>query len=148
MDAALTAFDLAQDAQRHSMQRLVGPHGLTALLMLADCREAMPTLPDGVAGMVLCDLPYGTTNCRWDSPLPLDLLWREYGRLCNGAVALFAQLPFDKVLGCSNLKQLRYEWIWHKTHPTGHLNAKRNQNYPPTKEQKISKTLFLGTAEV
>jgi len=126
MDAAPPAFDLAPDALRHSMQRLVGPHGLTSLLMLADCREAMPTLPDGVAGMVLCDLPYGTTNCRWDSPLPLDLLWKEYGRLCNGAVALFAQLPFDKVLGCSNLKQLRYEWIWHKTHPTGHLNAKRN----------------------
>jgi site-specific DNA-methyltransferase (adenine-specific) len=44
----------------------------------------------------------------------------------NGAIVLFAQTPFDKVLGCSNLKLLRYEWIWEKTQPTGHLNAKKN----------------------
>lgn len=74
--------------------------------------------------MVLADLPYGTTQCKWDSPLSLSDLWLEYDRLCNGAVLLFAQTPFDKVLGVSNITNLRYEWIWEKSHATGHLNAK------------------------
>lgn len=62
-----------------------------------------------------------------DSVLDLELLWKEYSRIIKdtGAILLFAQTPFDKVLGSSNLKMLRYEWIWQKTHPTGHLNAKK-----------------------
>jgi site-specific DNA-methyltransferase (adenine-specific) len=75
--------------------------------------------------MVLADLPYGTTRCAWDSAIPLEPLWAEYRRVCRGAVLLFAQTPFDKVLGASNLRDLRYEWIWEKTHATGHLNAKK-----------------------
>lgn len=90
-------------------------------LYRGDCFEVMPSL-DPVE-LVLCDLPYGTTNCSWDSTLPLGCLWPEYNRLCRGAVVLFAQTPFDKVLGASNLDHLRYEWIWEKNHPTGHLNA-------------------------
>lgn len=77
--------------------------------------------------MVCCDMPYGTTNCRWDTTLDLQRLWAQYRRVTkeNAAIVLFAQLPFDKVLGCSNLPWLRYELIWEKTPPTGHLNAKK-----------------------
>lgn len=98
---------------------------MTPALHLGDCFDVMPTLQAGSVDMVLADLPYGTTNCAWDSPLSLRQLWIEYGRLCHGPIVLFAQTPFDKVLGASNLAALRYEWIWEKTHATGHLNAKR-----------------------
>lgn len=94
-------------------------------LIHEDCLTAMPYIPNGEVDMVLCDLPYGTTNCKWDSQLSLERLWQQYDRLCRGPVILFAQTPFDKVLGASNLQQLRYEWVWEKTHPTGHLNAKK-----------------------
>lgn len=90
-----------------------------------DCFDHMATLPDASVDMILADLPYGTTRCAWDSELPLEALWKEYRRVCRGAVLLFAQTPFDKVLGASNLGALRYEWIWEKTHATGHLNAKK-----------------------
>lgn len=92
-----------------------------------DCLEGMRRIPDQSVDMILCDLPYGTTNCRWDTIIPLDLLWEQYERIIktNGAIVLFAQTPFDKVLGASNLKMLRYEWIWEKTTATGHFNAKR-----------------------
>lgn len=96
-----------------------------AVLYHADCLSVLPTLPAGSVDLVLADLPYGTTRCAWDSVIPLEPLWREYRRVCRGAILLFAQTPFDKVLGASNLHDLRYEWIWEKTHPTGHLNAKR-----------------------
>lgn len=94
-----------------------------ATLYHADCFDVMPTLQP--VDMVLADLPYGTTQCRWDSHLPLEQLWSEYRRICRGPVLLFAQTPFDKLLGASNLPMLKYEWIWEKTHPTGHLNAKK-----------------------
>ncbi|ANY71105.1 DNA methylase [Paenibacillus sp. BIHB 4019] len=87
----------------------------------------MPTLPDKSFDMILCDLPYGTTENSWDSVIPLDKLWFEYNRLIkdHGAIVLTAQTPFDKVLGASNLQLLRYEWIWIKNNSTGFLNAKR-----------------------
>lgn len=87
----------------------------------------MNSLPDGSVDMVCCDMPYGTTNCRWDTTLDLQRMWSQYRRVTkdNAAIVLFAQTPFDKVLGCSNLPWLRYELVWEKSHPTGHLNAKR-----------------------
>lgn len=90
-----------------------------------DCLDLMRALPDASVDMVMCDLPYGTTQNKWDSIIPLESLWREYRRIARGAIVLTAQTPFDKVLGASNLAMLRYEWIWEKTHPTGHMNAKR-----------------------
>ncbi|MFS0819655.1 site-specific DNA-methyltransferase [Lysinibacillus sp. 1P01SD] len=71
--------------------------------------------------------PFGTTNCKWDTPIDLQQLWQHYERIIkdNGAIVLFGQAPFDKVLGASNLQLLRYEWIWEKTAATGHLNAKK-----------------------
>ena len=131
-----------------------------------DCLEIMNNLEDKSIDMVLCDLPYSTTQNSWDKMIPLNDyilkgnkviykdeyllekafegknkkeanklwnenkklgLWSHYNRIVkdDGAIVLFAQTPFDKVLGDSNLKMLRYEWIWEKTTATGHLNAKK-----------------------
>lgn len=95
-----------------------------ATLYLGDCLELMKQIPDGSVDMILCDLPYGTTQNKWDSVIPLAPLWAEYRRLCRGAIVLTAQTPFDKVLGASNLGMLKYEWVWEKSKATGHLNAK------------------------
>jgi len=95
---------------------------------LGDCLELMPKhIEDKSIDMIFCDLPYGTTRNKWDSIIPLDKLWSEYERIIkdNGAIVLFAQTPFDKVLGASNLKLLKYEWIWEKDRASGHLNAKK-----------------------
>lgn len=94
-------------------------------LMFGDCLERMKEIPDGSVDMILCDLPYGTTQNKWDSIVPLDILWNEYKRVCKGAIVLTAQTPFDKVLGVSNLAMLRYEWVWRKESGTGFLNAKK-----------------------
>lgn len=92
-----------------------------------DCLDVMRGLPDASVDMVLCDLPYGTTQNKWDSIIPLDQLWAEYWRIAkpNAAVVLTAQPPFDKQLGASCLEHMQYEWIWFKSRATGHLNAKR-----------------------
>lgn len=92
-----------------------------------DCLEGMKQIPDKSIDMILCDPPYGTTNCRWDSVLDLPAMWKQYERIIkdNGAILIFAQAPYDKVLACSNIKLFRYEWIWEKTSATGHYNAKR-----------------------
>ena len=92
-----------------------------------DCLEGMKRIPDKSVDMILCDLPYGTTRNKWDSIIPLEPLWAQYERVIkdNGAVVLTAQTPFDKVLGVSNLRYLKYEWIWQKTEATGFLNAKK-----------------------
>jgi site-specific DNA-methyltransferase (adenine-specific) len=92
-----------------------------------DCLELMKDIPDKSIDMILCDLPYGTTRNKWDSILPLNELWEQYKRVIkeNGAIVLTAQTPFDKILGSSNIKLLRYEWIWQKDAGTGFLNAKK-----------------------
>lgn len=96
-------------------------------LYLGDSLEIMPTLEDKSIDMILCDLPYGTTRNKWGSILPLDLMWQEYERVIkeNAAIVLTAQTPFDKVLGASNIKILKYEWIWIKQQGTGFLNSKK-----------------------
>lgn len=96
-------------------------------IYLGDCLEIMNEININSIDMILCDLPYGTTNCKWDSVIDLSKLWSQYKRIIktNGAILLFAQTPFDKVLGASNLEMLRYEWIWEKTQATGHLNSKK-----------------------
>jgi len=93
----------------------------------ADCFDVFPTIASGSVDLILCDLPYGTTQNKWDSVLPLDKLWTEYERVlkADGTIVLFAQTPFDKVLGTSNLKMLKYEWIWQKDKATGFLNSKK-----------------------
>lgn len=96
-------------------------------LLHGDCLELMKNIEDKSVDMILCDLPYGTTKCKWDSIIPFEPLWEQYNRIIkdNGAILLFAQTPFDKVLGSSNLKMLKYEWIWEKEQGTGGLNTNK-----------------------
>lgn len=96
-------------------------------LLNGDCLDLMPRLAAASVDLILCDLPYGTTQNKWDSVIPLDALWAEYWRIAkpNAAVVLTAQCPFDKTLGASCLQHLKYEWIWQKKLATGHLNAKK-----------------------
>ena len=96
-------------------------------LFQGDCFDVLPFIEDRSIDAIICDLPYGTTQNKWDSVLPLDLLWQQYKRIIkdNGVVVLFAQTPFDKVLGCSNLDWLKYEWIWDKKLGSGSLNVKK-----------------------
>ena len=92
-----------------------------------DCLEVMKSIPNKSIDLILCDLPYGITKCKWDTPIDLFAMWNQYNRIIkdNAPILLFAQTPFDKVLGSSNLSMLKYEWIWEKTQATGHLNAKK-----------------------
>jgi len=100
---------------------------LKSELYQGDCLDLMPNIPSGSIDMILADPPYGTTACKWDSIIPLDRMWEQLKRIIkhNGAIVLFAQTPFDKVLGASNLPMSRYEWIWEKGNATGFLNAHR-----------------------
>ena len=93
-------------------------------LLHGDCLDLMQTLSDKSVDMVLCDLPYGTTQNKWDSVIPLSDLWAEYRRVCTGAIVLTAAQPFSSVLVMSNLRQFKYEWVWRKSKVTGVLNAK------------------------
>ncbi|SFI02627.1 site-specific DNA-methyltransferase (adenine-specific) [Bacillus sp. 71mf] len=93
-----------------------------------DCLEGMKMIEDKSIDMILCDLPYGTTSCKWDSIIPFDLLWEQYERIIkdNGAIVLTASQPFTTKLIASNMKLFRYEWIWKKgNHTTGFQNANR-----------------------
>ena len=92
-----------------------------------DCLDGMKRIPDGSVDAIICDMPYGTTRNAWDSVIPLDKLWAQYKRIAkkNAAICLFAQTPFDKVLGCSNIEWLKYEWVWEKEMGTGFLNSKK-----------------------
>lgn len=96
-------------------------------LWLGDCLDLMPQIPDKSVDMILCDLPYGQIQADWDCQIDLIKLWPEYKRIIkeNGAILLFAACPFDKILGASNLRMLKYEWIWEKTQATGFFNAKK-----------------------
>lgn len=96
-------------------------------LMQGDCLELMKEIPDGSIDMILCDLPYGTTACKWDSVIPFEPLWEQYKRIIkdNGAIVLFGSEPFSSQLRMSNLKMYKYDWIWKKTKAQGFLNAKK-----------------------
>ena len=92
-----------------------------------DCIEGMKRIPDKSIDMILCDLPYGTTNCKWDSIIPFEPLWEQYERVIkdNGAIVLFSRQPFTSQLINSNLKMYRYELIWQKEQATNFLYIKK-----------------------
>jgi len=96
-------------------------------LLHGDCLELMQGIPDGSIDMILCDLPYGTTACKWDTIIPFEPLWEQYRRVIkdNGAVVLFGAEPFSSMLRMSNISWFKYDWVWEKTKPSGHLNAKK-----------------------
>lgn len=95
------------------------------MLLRGDCLELMPRLPAASVDLVLCDLPYGTTQNKWGAVIPFEPLWREYRRICKGAIVLTASQPFTSALVMSNPDAFRYAWVWEKSAATGHLNAKR-----------------------
>ena len=96
-------------------------------VLQGDCIEVMKELPDNSIDMILCDLPYGTTQCKWDTIIPFESLWKEYRRVAkdNAAIVLTAAQPFTSVLVSSNLKEFKYTWVWEKSKATGYLNAKK-----------------------
>jgi site-specific DNA-methyltransferase (adenine-specific) len=79
-----------------------------------DCREVMQSIPDKTIDLILCDLPYGTTICKWDTVISFDLLWKEYKRICCGAIVLTGSQPFTTMLIASNINMFKYELIWDK----------------------------------
>jgi site-specific DNA-methyltransferase (adenine-specific) len=98
------------------------------MVIEGDCLNIMPTLPDKSVDMILCDLPYGTTACKWDTVIPFEPLWKEYKRLIkdNGAIVLMASQPFTSALTMSNVKMFRYALIWDKVNRyTGTLLANK-----------------------
>ena len=86
-----------------------------------DCLEVMKNIENNSIDMILCDLPYGTTSCKWDTVIPFDELWEQYERIIknNGAIVLFGQEPFSSHLRLSNLKLYRYDWIWNRWNGNG-----------------------------
>lgn len=91
-----------------------------------DCLTGMARLPDGCVDMILCDLPYGTTQCKWDVVIPFEPLWAQYERVIkpNGAIVLTASQPFTSFLVASNPGLFKYEWIWEKSKATQHALCK------------------------
>ena len=81
-------------------------------LIHGDCLEKMKDIPDKSIDMILCDLPYGTTACKWDVVIPLEPLWEQYKRIIKdrGAIVLFGSEPFSSYLRMSNIKQYKYDW--------------------------------------
>lgn len=98
-----------------------------ATLYNADCMEVMPSIANESIDMIFADLPYGTTECAWDSVIPLSELWIEYKRIIkkNGVIVLTSAQPFTSALVTSNLDMYRCEWIWEKGAATGFLNANK-----------------------
>lgn len=99
---------------------------MRSVLVHADCFDVFPYIEDKSVNLILCDLPYGTTACKWDSVLPFDKLWAEYERIItdNGAIVLTASQPFTSALVMSNLKLFKYEWIWNKISGSNFMNLK------------------------
>lgn len=137
-------------------------------LWQGDCLELMDNISDKSVDCIITDLPYGTTQCKWDSIIPFEPLWEQYNRVIkdNGAILLFSSQPFTSALIMSNPKMFKYEWIWHKTHLKGHLNAKKmpmraHENIevfykkPPTynsqmthgHKRKVAKTNYIREAD-
>ena len=105
-------------------------------LMLGDCLERMKEIPDGSVDMILADLPYGTTACKWDTIIPFEPLWEQYKRVIkdNGAIVLTASQPFTSALVMSNPKMFKYEWVWQKTMAGNFFNANKE---PMKKHENI-----------
>ena len=96
-------------------------------IIQGDCLEEMKKLPDKSIDMILCDLPYGTTACKWDHVIPFEPLWKEYKRLIKerGVIVLTASQPFTSALVMSNTQDFKYDFSWDKGNTTGFLNAKK-----------------------
>ena len=104
---------------------------MTYKIKQGDCLELMQQIPSNSVDMILCDLPYGTTACKWDTVIPFEPLWAEYKRIIkkNGAIVLFGSQPFTSALVMSNPKWFKYQWVWEKSKASNFVHA----NYQPLK---------------
>jgi site-specific DNA-methyltransferase (adenine-specific) len=111
----------------------------------ADCLDAMKLIVDKSVDMILCDLPYGTTACSWDTIIPFEPLWEQYKRIIkdNGAIVLTASQPFTSALVMSNPKMFKYEWIWYKNRGSNFALLK----YQPFKEHESVLVFSKETAK-
>jgi DNA modification methylase len=135
-------------------------------LQQGDCLELMKNIPDGSVDMILCDLPYGTTACKWDTIIPFEPLWEQYERIIkdNGAIVLTASQPFTTKLIMSKLDWFRYTWVWNKKkagniflakkqpmkiHEDIVVFSKKPHFYNPqmVKRDKVKKSKNYGTGE-
>lgn len=126
-------------------------------LMQGDCLERMKEIPSGSVDAIICDPPYGSTACAWDSIIPLEPMWEQLKRIIkpNGAIVMTSAQPFTSILVCSNMEMFKYQWVWVKNLKTGNLNAKRrpmgghedivvfcakSPTYHPQKRQRTTET--------
>lgn len=116
-----------------------------AALYKGDTLDVMSRFVDQSVDMILCDLPYGTTACKWDTVIPFEPLWEQYKRIIkpNGAIVLFGGEPFSSLLRTSNLEMFKYDWIWEKSKAVGFVNAKLK---PMPKHETISVFSFGKTS--
>ena len=130
-------------------------------VICGDCLEVMKDIPDKSIDMILCDLPYGTTACKWDTIIPFEPLWEQYKRIIkdNGAIVLTASQPFTSAFVMSNIKDFRYEIIWEKERPTNiffmkkqigkvHENILVFYKHQPTYNPEITEREFDSKGEV
>ena len=115
---------------------------MTIQLYKGDCLEVMKQIPDKSVDMILCDLPYGTTACKWDTVIPFETLWESYERIIKdeGAIVLFGSEPFSSLLRTSNLKMFKYDWVWNKKAGLGFLDSK----YRPLKSHEMISVFGKG----
>ena len=111
-----------------------------------DCLEGMKRIPDGSVDMILCDLPYGTTNNAWDEVIPFEALWEQYERVVkdNGAIVLTASQPFTSKLVISKLEWFKHEWIWEKQRASNFMRA----NHEPLKYHENVLVFSKGTLDI
>ncbi len=123
-----TQVDLFTDVQPTSVSPAIAkPIVSRSTFYQGDCLVEMDKIADKSIDMILCDLPYGTTACKWDAVIPFEPLWEHYERLIKptGAIVLTASQPFTTYLIMSNIKRFRYELIWEKDRATGYLNSNK-----------------------
>ena len=103
------------------------PDDFVDKIIHGDCLEVMPLIPDKSIDMILCDLPYGTTACKWDAVIPFEPLWENYKRIIkkNGAIVLFGSQPFTSALVMSHPKMFKYEWVWNKDNSSNFMLLKK-----------------------
>lgn len=113
-------------------------------LFNGDCLDLLPQLPDASVDMVMCDLPYGTTQNKWDTIIPLEPLWAQYRRVCKpgAAIVLTAAQPFTSVLVMSNLCEFKYQWVWDKKIPSGMAYAR----YQPMRQHEDILVFYKNAA--
>jgi len=114
----------------------------TVFIQQGDCLELMKKIPDKHIDMILCDLPYGTTACKWDTIIPFKPLWEQYERVIkpNGCMAFFGSEPFSSALRTSNIQLFKYDWIWIKSKASDFINA----NCRPMKKHEIISIFSFG----